>query len=91
MTKKKTKKKAAPTVVRSLTPGEGVTYQLRLINCGNASCRKGCNEGRNVHGPYWYRLTHNPVTKNKSTKYLGKQEPTIEDITRDLHATEEAS
>lgn len=82
--KTKTKKKTSePMIVRSLSVG-GIIYQLRMVNCGNASCRKGCKDGARPHGPYWYRVEFNQTTKKTSAKYHGKNEPTMEEIARDL-------
>jgi hypothetical protein len=86
-TKTKTKKKTSePMIVRSTNFGGGIQYQLRLVNCGNAKCRKGCNEGKRPHGPYWYRVEWNEKTKRSVAKYHGKNEPTLEEIARDLRA-----
>lgn len=50
----------------------GVTYELRLVNCGKANCRR-CNiDGRSApsHGPYWYiRFTEKGKTRRV---YMGR-------------------
>lgn len=87
MTKKKAKKTAEPMIVLSRSFGGGITYQLRLVNCGSERCKKGCDGGRGkpTHGPYWYRVEHDPKTQKTSVKYHGKREPTLEDIARHMN------
>jgi hypothetical protein len=79
----KKKKKPAPThsIVRSLSVGNGTTYQLRMVDCGkHTKCRKGCAGGKPSHGPYWYSVAWNPETGRAKTSYLGKKEPSISEI-----------
>ncbi|MGE5713776.1 MAG: hypothetical protein ACM32F_07855 [Betaproteobacteria bacterium] len=77
----KKKKKTDSAIVRTMNV-EGISYQLRLVTCGNARCRKGCAAGRACHGPYWYRGTWNKKTEKETWKYIGKNEPTLADIAK---------
>jgi hypothetical protein len=66
---------------------EGITYQRKFIACGKERCRKGCAEGRPSHGPYWYAMHWNPKTSKTKAVYVGKNEPSLTQITQ--HVTEE--
>jgi uncharacterized protein DUF6788 len=71
------RKKREPVVVRTLSV-EGVTYQLKMINCGKPRCRKGCSRGLSPHGPYWYATTWTGA-KTK-TRYVGKELPRVDEM-----------
>lgn len=58
----------AGQVVESRQVGN-VTYQLELVRCGKASCRK-C-----PHGPYWYAYFWNENTRRTKSVYVGKVPP----------------
>jgi len=88
-TTKKTKTTSEPMIVRSNSFGAGITYQLRMVRCGSAACKKGCAEGERPHGPYWYRVERDLTTGKTTVKYHGKNEPTLEEIAR--HMNERAS
>ena len=36
--------------------GERGWLEAEKKNCGSDRCRKGCNEGRASHGPYWHHF-----------------------------------
>jgi hypothetical protein len=38
--------------VLEVRKGPNITYRLKLVKCGNKSCRR-CRQGP-AHGPYWY-------------------------------------
>lgn len=39
-------------IVLEVRKGPNITYRLKLVKCGNKSCRR-CRQGP-AHGPYWY-------------------------------------
>jgi hypothetical protein len=69
------------TVVETQQSGR-VTYQLELVNCGKARCKK-CAEGE-LHGPYWYSYTWDADKGKMVSRYIGKKQPTEIDE-RKLH------
>lgn len=85
----KKKKTKDASIVRTMNV-EGISYQLRLVTCGKDRCRKGCASGRPSHGPYWYRATWSRTAKKETWKYIGKNEPTLADITRHIDEKHEA-
>jgi hypothetical protein len=71
----KKRRRREPAILKTLAV-ESVTYQLKMISCGKARCRKGCAIGNPSHGPYWYAVTwENGKTKQR---YVGKELPRID-------------
>jgi len=59
------------TTIHQVEHLAGVTYQLKLIRCGNKRCNR-CRR-RATHGPYWYAFwTRGSRT---SSRYVGKNLP----------------
>jgi hypothetical protein len=56
-------------IVLEVRKGPNITYRLKLVKCGNKSCRK-CPQGP-AHGPYWYAFGQGAGRSGQ--KYIGKK------------------
>ena len=60
--------------IQAITDGP-VRYERRWTDCGSKRCHKCTNTGGQhrlaTHGPYWYMIVLNPLTKKRMTIYIG--------------------
>ena len=67
------KKRPPPRIVVDAKHRENVVYQLELVKCGTARCRR-CRR-RPAHGPYWYSYQWSIRKHGTVSKYIGKKLP----------------